>query len=204
MRRSRRDGVVVCPTEKRSFPGAVFSLLGVLALVAAVVGCDRETGEDAAKSSATVRAARRLYDGAPPVIPHENFGMICTECHNELGVEVDDVGFAPPSPHDTFEEVSSIGRCRQCHVFRQTEAVLVANRFVGLRQDLRRGMRLNLLAPPTIPHKTFMRENCTACHSGTAAREEILTPHPERTRCRQCHVPSTSRREFSTQFGPGF
>jgi predicted CXXCH cytochrome family protein len=48
-------------------------------------------------------------------------------------------------------------------------------------------------APPTIPHKVFMRENCGACHVGPGAREEILTTHPERTRCRQCHVPVTTR-----------
>ena len=80
----------------------------------------------------------------------------------------------------------------------------VVNNFVGLEQDLRRGPRLNPLAPPTIPHKTFMRENCTACHSGTAAREEIRTPHPERQRCRQCHVPIVNRTVFASPSGPGF
>ena len=44
-----------------------------------------------------------------------------------------------------------------------------------VRQDLRQGKRLNALAPPPIPHKPFMRENCVACHSGPAAREEIRT-----------------------------
>jgi predicted CXXCH cytochrome family protein len=38
-----------------------------------------------------------------------------------------------------------------------------------------------------------MRENCAACHVGPGAREEIITTHPERTRCRQCHVPVTTR-----------
>jgi cytochrome c-type protein NapB len=42
-----------------------------------------------------------------------------------------------------------------------------------------------------------MRENCAACHTGPAAREEIRTSHPERTRCRQCHVPVTTREIFT-------
>ena len=182
----------------------------VIAVVAtlAVGGCgggDRDLGEggESAKSTAAVRAARRAYDGAPPVAPHEDFGIMCTECHNERGMEVTDVGFAPPSPHELTIGMDDLLRCKQCHVFQQTDAVFVANDFVGLRQDLRRGPRLNALAPPTVPHKTFMRENCSACHTGAAAREEIRTPHPERTRCRQCHVPTHTRAEFSTTFGPG-
>ena len=64
-------------------------------------------------------------------------------------------------------------------------------------QDLRHGLRLHDRAPPTIPHKTFMRENCVACHAGPAAREEIRTSHPERRRCRQCHVPVATQETFS-------
>ena len=93
--------------------------------------------------------------------------------------------------------MSAISRCRQCHVFRLTEELFVASEFRGLRQDLRKGKRLNPLAPPTVPHKTFMRENCIACHSGPAAREEIRTSHPERARCRQCHVAVTTTASFS-------
>ena len=74
--------------------------------------------------------------------------------------------------------------------------MFVANAFVGLRQDLRKGQRLTDYSPPVIPHKTFMRENCTACHTGPAAREEIRTPHPERARCRQCHVAVTTLATF--------
>ncbi len=140
------------------------------------------------KSPAKVRAERRLFDGAPPTIPHENFGIECTACHNAEGMEVDDVGFAPPSPHDQTRGMGALARCRQCHVFIETDEESVKNGFVGLRQDLRKGKRLNPLSPPTIPHKTFMRDNCVACHSGPAAREEIRTPHPERLRCVQCHV----------------
>lgn len=196
MRRSHREGL------RRGAPAAFAVLVIAFVATLAAAGCGTGDGESA-KNPADVRAARRAYDGAPPVAPHEDFGITCTECHNQRGMEVKDVGFAPPSPHVVTGEMSSIGRCRQCHVFRQTEAVFVVNDFVGLRQDLRRGPRLNPLAPPTIPHKTFMRENCRACHTGVAAREQIRTPHPERIRCAQCHVPTRTRAEFSTAFGPG-
>ncbi len=38
---------------------------------------------DARKSDPGTRAARRAYDGAPPTIAHEDFGIECTSCHNE-------------------------------------------------------------------------------------------------------------------------
>lgn len=177
--------------------------LGVMGILAGTVACGGATGEGVSKSPSVIRASRRLYDGAPPVIPHENFGMTCTGCHNEQGMQVDEVGFAPALPHEFTEGMGATDRCRQCHVFQQMVPEFVANDFDGLRQDLRRGPRLNPIAPPTIPHKTFMRENCTACHSGIAAREEIRTTHPERTRCRQCHVPSVNRTVFVSPSGPG-
>jgi len=144
--------------------------------------------EGAGKTEASLRAERRAYDGAPPVAPHEDFGMECTSCHDTEGMDVPDVGFAPPSPHEATLGMSAVSRCRQCHVFQATADLFVGNEFAGLRQDLRRGARLNPISPPTIPHKTFMRENCAACHAGPAAREEIRTSHPERPRCPQCHV----------------
>ena len=74
--------------------------------------------------------------------------------------------------------------------------LFTGNSFAGLRQDPRRGARLNPFAPPTLPHEVFMREDCVACHSAPAAREELRTAHPERTRCRPCHVPVTTRVVF--------
>jgi len=152
--------------------------------------------EGALKSAAIVRASRRAFDGAPPTIPHDDFGIACTSCHTREGMEVPEVGYAPPSPHEKTTGMSTSSRCRQCHVFMTTEALLVNNKFEGLRQDLRRGKRLSWISPPTIPHKTFMREDCAACHTGRAAREEIRTPHPERVRCTQCHVPVTTYNTF--------
>lgn len=177
--------------------------LGGLAFCVAVA-CTSESVETrvpdhpgAIKTAATERALRRGYDGAPPVIPHEDFGSTCTDCHNKEGVSVPGIGFSPPSPHEATAGMSAISRCRQCHVFRQTETVFVESRFVGLHQDLRHGRRLNPEAPPVMPHPVFMRENCLACHSGPAAREEIRTTHPERARCRQCHVEQVTTSTFN-------
>lgn len=145
------------------------------------------------KSSGSVRAGLRLYDGAPPVIPHGEYAVPCGSCHDTQGIGVAGVGFAPASPHDDTGKANATTRCRQCHVEILDVSLFVGNSFAGLEQDLRLGTRLYAGAPPTIPHKALMRENCTACHVGPGAREEIVTSHPERTRCRQCHVPVTTR-----------
>lgn len=150
--------------------------------------------ETALKSSGSARAARRLYDGAPPVIPHPEFGASCDSCHDGEGLSVEGIGFAPASPHRDTGKAPYTIRCRQCHVPILDSGSFVENRFEGLEQDLRPGARLYPGAPPTIPHQTLMRENCAACHMGPGARAEIITSHPERTRCRQCHVPVTTRR----------
>ena len=152
--------------------------------------------EGAKKTAALVRAERRLFDGAPPVIPHQDFGTTCTACHNERGMHVPDVGFAPPMPHKKTLGMGPNARCNQCHVFQVTDEVFCANSFEGIPQDLRKGERLNDVAPPVIPHPILMRENCQACHSGPAAREEIRCSHPERVRCTQCHVQSTGSSLF--------
>jgi cytochrome c-type protein NapB len=175
----------------------VLALAAVAAasLVAGLAGAaDPPAGP--ARSSAQARAERRAYDGAPPVIPHDDFRSTCGECHNERGVAVAGVGFAPPSPHAATGGMSDRSRCRQCHVFRLTAELWRGNDFAGLEQDLRPGRRQHPLAPPRLPHPVLMRENCQACHAGAATRDEIRTSHPERARCRQCHVPVTTLTEF--------
>ena len=149
------------------------------------------------KSAASVRARRRAFDGAPPVIAHQNMGTGCINCHNARGLEVPGLGYAPPMPHELTTGLSAISRCTQCHVFKHTEELFKQSTFQGLRQDLRRGERLNPFAPPVMPHPAQMRENCLACHSGPAAREEIRTPHPERIRCTQCHLPQNAAYVYS-------
>jgi cytochrome c-type protein NapB len=186
----------------------VFGLLfPLLALLLAACGDGRWVpvpGDGGAvKSSVQVRAQRRLYRGAPPTIPHENFGVSCSGCHDADGISVPELGFAPASPHDDSPEAGATQRCRQCHVFVKDDGLFVASAFEGVGKDLRTGGRLYPGAPPTIPHRLFLRENCLACHTGPGAREEIRTSHPERERCRQCHVPLTTRGEFTGGGGGG-
>ena len=157
----------------------------------------------AVKSAARVRTDRRAYDGAPPTIPHPSFGMTCSACHDVLGQSVAGVGFAPASPHDATAIAGHTQRCTQCHVFATTDDLFVASDFAGVRQDLHSGSRATPGAPPTIPHRIHMRENCAACHDGPGAREEIRTTHPERSRCRQCHVPVASGERFESAVGEG-
>lgn len=171
---------------------------GLAAPIALLAGC---SGDEPArqvavpgrpggtKSAATVRAERRAFDGAPPVIPHRPMGAACVSCHNQRGMDVAGLGFAPASPHEQTRGLSATSRCAQCHVFAGTDQAFVESGFRGFAQDLRHGERQHPLAPPVMPHPVFMRENCAACHTGPAAREEIRTPHPERERCTQCHVP---------------
>lgn len=139
-------------------------------------------------TSSMVRAQRRAYDGAPPVVPHSRLGAACTACHTASGKEVPGQGFAPANPHLETDVAGRIANCTQCHVFAETSELFAENAFQGLRQDLRKGDRLYADAPPVIPHQTFMRENCSACHDGPAARPEIRCSHAERLNCVQCHV----------------
>lgn len=176
--------------------------LSAFALLLGMAGCGSGDQapvpgvEGAFKSTGEARASRRLYDGAPPVIPHEDFGASCTACHDAQGIAVKGVGFAPASPHEGTPVEAATTRCRQCHVAALTEGLFAESDFEGLQQDLRSGARLYDGAPPTIPHPLRMRENCAACHVGPGARPEIVTSHPERSRCRQCHVPVSTRGAF--------
>jgi cytochrome c-type protein NapB len=160
----------------------------VLAALAAC-GCDLQSAGDGqsrlAVTSASVRSARRLYDGAPPVIPHAPLNISCVQCHTETGKEAPPLGFAPANPHAQTAGVGEKAHCVQCHVFQP-------NAFVGRPQTFTRAERLFPGAPPVMPHSPFMRENCNSCHSGPVARKEIRCSHPLRANCRQCHVPAVA------------
>jgi cytochrome c-type protein NapB len=160
-----------------------------LGLVVLATGCAADD------SHREIRASRRAYDGAPPVIPHVPFGASCSECHGERALAVPDVGWAPASPHAETAGMA-FPRCQQCHVFQRAEHDFKRNLFVGRKQTAKPAPRAHPLAPPVVPHPVFMRENCLACHDGPGAREEIRTTHPERTRCQQCHVEQRTTRSF--------
>ncbi len=137
------------------------------------------------------RAGRRAFDGAPPVVPHPvdaTSSANCRVCHAE-GLVVRDV-VAPRMSHP------EMGNCTQCHVpsgggvpgvASEWSLALAANDFVG-KASVGRGSRAWPGAPPTIPHATWMRENCSSCH-GTTGLAGLRTSHPERALCTQCHVP---------------
>jgi hypothetical protein len=167
--------------------------LGAGLLVAALAAAGgwfffRDSGSAGAANRFQVRAARRAFDGAPPVIPHPALGGACTNCHSTSARELPGVGIAPPNPHLHTPGLGAGSRCEQCHVWQKTAEVFVASTFQGLRQAPRRGDRLFAHAPPVMPHHLFLREDCLACHAGPAARQEILCTHPERARCQQCHA----------------
>ena len=160
----------------------------VLACVAATAGWACDSSPAAIAPTMAQRAAGRAYDGAPPVISHDVSLSQCRTCHDDDGTEIPGIGVAPASPHGEAAMNGAMSRCRQCHVAATTDRVFVASSFIGLPQGAWRGERATPGAPPTIPHPLLLREQCLTCHAGPAARAEIRTPHPERIRCRQCHV----------------
>lgn len=185
----------------------VLAVLGMTAGGACRSGEERATDPvpervDARKTAPDARALRRAYDGAPPVIPHAPFGARCTECHDAAGMAVANVGFAPPSPHAETPGLSAISRCEQCHLHATTDDTFRGSTFRGLAQDLRHGARAGDGAPPVMPHSAQLRDNCQACHTGPAAREAIRTSHPERPRCRQCHLEQTTTALFQPPARP--
>ncbi len=166
-------------------------LLAACILLAVVAGCGQDKSTTLELATSTVRANRRAYDGAPPVIPHQPLGAACTSCHTPTGMPIPHQGFAPANPHVGTSSGAATKNCRQCHLFKTANSIFANSNFAPLQQDLKPGDRLYPGAPPVIPHRTFMRENCQACHAGPAARPEIRCTHPQRANCAQCHVGST-------------
>lgn len=138
-------------------------------------------------ASLQMRTERRAYNGAPPIIPHivdQISSDNCLACHGK-GLRIENrVANALPHPYMT--------NCQQCHApaasspFSST--LQVDNTFAGLPAPFE-GMRAWPGAPPIVPHTTFMRDNCLACH-GPTAMPGLRTTHPERQQCLQCHAPS--------------
>jgi len=152
---------------------------------------DATAGSDQQREAATdKRAQRRAYSGAPPVVPHaidQTNVESCLVCHGQ-GLKVGQVT-APKMSHEVY------GNCTQCHVESINRALpptsgprAAATLFQGLSAP-GPGERVWPGAPPTIPHTTWMRENCNSCH-GMLADKGLQTSHPWRGSCTQCHAPS--------------
>lgn len=164
--------------------------LGIL--VAAVPTAVPKAAPTAAQRKATLkaRAERRAYSGAPPVIPHgisQKSSASCLTCHRNGAVVAGKI--APRISHPEYAS------CTQCHVVSQgmgrRNVPNVGNTFHGTL-TAGRGTRTGIGAPPTIPHSTWMRSNCLACH-GPAGKAGLRTTHPQRKSCRQCHAPNQRR-----------
>jgi len=142
------------------------------------------------------RAARRAYDGAPPTIPHAiNYRDVqsCVVCHNQdANVLVGGIRTPAMSHH-------YMSSCTQCHALSEglsivvrsgTTGLVVENKFDGNKSS-GKGSRAFEGAPPTIPHRIWLRQNCSSCH-GVGMPDAIVTPHPQRSNCLQCHAQNAS------------
>ncbi|MFO0949247.1 MAG: diheme cytochrome c precursor [Planctomycetota bacterium] len=137
------------------------------------------------------RARNRAYDGAPPTAPHPVDQLsvaACLACHKD-GIKVGD-RVASRMSH------ALLSNCTQCHVSQISELPAAEQEeslaaFLGIERA-GPGERASPGAPPTIPHHTWMRENCSSCH-GVLTRSGTRTTHPWLTNCTQCHAPSADR-----------
>lgn len=152
------------------------------------------------------RSGRRAYDGAPPTIPHpvpQESTAACLACHASGLAVRDRVASRISHAHHAA--------CTQCHVPAGERAGVppmdlpppAGNAFVGWLHA-GRGTRAWEGAPPTIPHATWMRDDCLSCH-GERGLFGLRTPHPERVACEQCHVPDAGmdQRRFLPVVPPG-
>ncbi|MDP2316361.1 MAG: diheme cytochrome c precursor [Pseudomonadota bacterium] len=141
------------------------------------------------------RASRRAYDGAPPRIPHavrQDAAPECLTCHED-GLRFRGL-LATPMSHTSYTS------CTQCHVVDEApmpggadlppDPRAVENTFVGLASPTA-GPRAWAVAPPQIPHRTWMREECDSCH-GVNGRDALRSTHPARANCEQCHAASAT------------
>lgn len=129
------------------------------------------------------RSENRAFYTAPPVIPHsarssELRSDKCLHCHLQARKLGKRRSVRTPHPE--------LSNCQQCHVART--GPYPENSFQGLEAP-GPGTRLFAGAPPTIPHRLAMRENCVGCHNPTNPDEALRVLHAHRFNCLQCHLP---------------
>jgi nitrate reductase cytochrome c-type subunit len=149
-----------------------------------------EEPEDVETAERAQRDTLRAFYTAPPVIPHEATQMLnveCLHCHGEVREIGERVSVS--TPH------AQMVNCLQCHAASAPADGLpveeVASSWEGLKAP-ERAEPAHEKAPSTMPHRMFMRENCTACHDMNSPYHSLRSPHTERTNCVQCHVPNAS------------
>ena len=134
------------------------------------------------------RSERRAFAGAPPVVPHpihQQDVNNCLECHGS-GRKIDTIN-APMMSHPAY------ANCTQCHAEsfgdRNTnDKAWAKSLFTGF-PGYGSGSRAGPAAPPTVPHPTWMRQNCMSCH-GVHGSHGLKAAHPWRQNCVQCHASS--------------
>lgn len=146
------------------------------------------------------RQSRRSFYGAPPVIPHRigKTNRECASCHNTAKEYKGRI--STPTPHPEFTS------CQQCHV--RGAGPDIFTKIVHLQSDWlplsepRLGNKSHPYAPPTLPHRLHMRENCASCHSKKHSDKVMSVKHSQRTNCMQCHVPDYKQAHspFSQEF----
>lgn len=169
----------------KPYKTVIFVALGLLVLIAGIATSWSKADYQ--------REDLRLFYTAPPVIPHEvddEVGDTCMMCHADVAELGDRVSV--PTPHPQFTN------CLQCHLTSHShdgqEAAPIDSSWVGLEEP-EDGVRITETAPPTIPHRLFLRDNCLSCHHPQHPRVEQRCDHPQRTNCRQCHI-ADSANEF--------
>ncbi len=162
----------------------LFLLCSAAFAIFCFISCDKKT--DSAYPDYR-RADLRMYEGAPPVIPHALHNRKCLDCHAQ-GMLVEG-RTAPVTPHP------QLTNCMQCHIPQQNVAPFRENDFV---REVRIAAlpKANPSGPPLIPHRIFMRDNCLVCHNDATRKEVVQTTHPERANCRQCHVAQNTEVEL--------
>lgn len=128
------------------------------------------------------------FQAYAPVTPHPEFTQ-CLQCHVGDALLMD----VPVRTANVPDDV-----CRQCHAPAAAASAAVQRAPLDWRPAAWPALagtgraatnRRPAGSPPPIPHDLQLRGDCRACHSGPAAVEQIRTTHPERTNCRQCHLP---------------
>jgi len=127
----------------------------------------------------------RAFMYAPPPMPHAREDVSqgeCLSCHAPVTDIKKRWRAIRPVPHALYSQ------CMQCHVSQERGMLplFAESEFIGLAAT-GNGSQAHAYAPPTVPHKVFMRENCLSCH-GSTGYADIKTSHPERSQCLQCHV----------------
>jgi len=126
------------------------------------------------------RKKLRLYDGAPPRIPHKLGTQIanasCINCHAVGEIH---------APNVLHEKQMN---CKQCHVPILTNEEFKKNDFKAYWINEKRQSRSNPLGAPYIPHRLQDRKDCTICHTAAGSRPELEPKHGQLSNCTQCHV----------------